>query len=90
MDGYAHFPAAIVTNKARIPGDVARARPKGGESLIAVCFFGKRASWGWVEPNKLALLLVDEAEDERYLKLAAKKGQTREVREAYEDAKCRS
>ncbi|SNX87844.1 related to Peregrin (Bromodomain and PHD finger-containing protein 1) [Melanopsichium pennsylvanicum] len=86
IDKFPHHPAIAVTDESRIPKDIVKNQPKT-EGMVAVAFYGKPKTWGWVSLNKLAPLLVDDAEDERYLKLAAKKGKTREVRVAFEEAK---
>lgn len=86
METFPHFPAIVIRDKTDLPGEMLRTQPED-ESMVAVRFFGKQTSYGWITPLKLAPLLMDESEDEKYLKLAAKKGKTKQVRDAYEDAK---
>ncbi|CDU24278.1 related to Peregrin (Bromodomain and PHD finger-containing protein 1) [Sporisorium scitamineum] len=86
VDTFPHFPGIVVTDVSEFPAQVRRTQPED-VSMVAVKFFGKQTSWGWISPHKLAPLLVDQAEDEKYLRLAAKKGKTKPVRDAYEEAK---
>lgn len=86
VETFPHFPAIVIRDKTDLPGEMLRTQPED-ESMVAVRFFGKQTSYGWITPLKLAPLLMDESEDEKYLKLAAKKGKTKQVRDAYEDAK---
>ncbi|SPO30428.1 related to Peregrin (Bromodomain and PHD finger-containing protein 1) [Ustilago trichophora] len=87
VDTFPHFPAVVVTDESLIPEEMLRGKPDI-EGMVAVSFYGGTSkSWGWVALSKMAPLLIDDAEDDRYLKLAAKKGQTRQVREAFEEAK---
>lgn len=86
VDTFPHFPGVIVTDASEFPAQVLRTQPEDA-SMVAVKFFGKQTSWGWISPHKMAPLLVDQAEDDKYLKLAAKKGKTKQVRDAYEEAK---
>ncbi|KAJ9475943.1 NuA3 HAT complex component NTO1 [Pseudozyma hubeiensis] len=88
VDTFPHFPAVVIRDRSDLPGEMLRTEPEDGR-MVAVRFFGKQTSYGWIAPQKLAPLLVDEGEDEKYLRLAAKKGKTKQVRDAYEDAKTR-
>ncbi|KAJ1024156.1 hypothetical protein NDA16_002995 [Ustilago loliicola] len=85
VDTFPHFPAVIYTDEKLIPGDILRKRPDI-EGVVPVEFYGRPKTWGWVAPSKLAPLFAEEAIDEKYLRLAAKKGQTKQVREAYDEA----
>ncbi|CBQ71306.1 related to Peregrin (Bromodomain and PHD finger-containing protein 1) [Sporisorium reilianum SRZ2] len=86
METFPHFPGMVVRDQAEFPEELRQTQPED-DSMVAVRFFGKQKSWGWIMPNKLAPLLVEQAEDDKFLKLAAKKGKTKQVRDAYEEAK---
>ncbi|SPO31613.1 related to Peregrin (Bromodomain and PHD finger-containing protein 1) [Ustilago trichophora] len=87
VDTFPHFPAVVVSDESLIPDEVLKGKPDV-DGMVAVSFYGGTSkSWGWVSLAKMVPLLVDDAEDDRYLKLAAKKGQTKQVREAFEEAK---
>lgn len=82
-----HFPAILVSDEREIPGYILRQQPPDLPESVAVKFFGKKIYWGWVLPSSLHPLLTSDAVDQKFLNLAGKKGQTREVRAAYEEAK---
>lgn len=88
VDTFPHFPGVAYTDDKVIPGDILRKRP-AIEGVVAVEFYGRPKTWGWIAPSKLAPLFVEDSIDKKYLGLAAKKGQTKQVREAYEDARSR-
>ncbi|SAM86156.1 related to Peregrin (Bromodomain and PHD finger-containing protein 1) [Ustilago bromivora] len=89
VDTFPYFPAVAYTDEKLIPGDILRKRPDI-EDVVAVEFYGRPKTWGWVTRTKLAPLFADESMDEKYLRLAAKKGRTKQVKEAYEDALSRT
>ena len=84
MDTFPHFPAVVITDESRIPADVKKKQPDS-DAFVAVEFFGKPKSWGWVQLHKLAPLLAGE--DDKYLSLAAKKSKSKQVKDAYDEAK---
>ncbi|GAK67398.1 bromodomain and PHD finger-containing protein 3 isoform X5 [Moesziomyces antarcticus] len=89
IETFPHFPAVVVTDERQIPASVLRNRPDTPHT-VAVEFYGRPRSWGWVAPSKLAPLVFDEADAARFFKMAARKGQLNKVKEAYDEAFTRS
>jgi NuA3 HAT complex component NTO1 len=89
IETFPHFPAVVVTDERQIPASVLRNRPDTPHT-VAVEFYGRPRSWGWVAPAKLAPLVFDEADAARFFKMAARKGQLNKVKEAYDEALTRS
>ncbi|EST07327.1 Bromodomain protein [Kalmanozyma brasiliensis GHG001] len=89
MERFPHHPGIVITDRSKLPRELLKYQ--SNDARVAIKFFGKQTTWGWVAADKLAPLLIDDRVDEKYLKLASKKshskGQAKLVREAYDEAR---